>query len=198
MSRNWIIVLSVVAIAIFVLMHKFECKSILHDEFELNYSFSETKRLLVINNAMERIVEANNGKIIERNTNINIDLNNILRKDRQVKTDGHFKVAVHNEDLGELILNYSQKVDIDEHQIKIFSHLDHPAGNIREQGSGIIITRLSDKKTGVTVMTTLKVQKHIPKMFSEYAKNKVEAANAKTLNNIKNCLLTLSTIRIKM
>lgn len=161
-------------------------------EIVLDQTYFSAIKKLATKNSLEKVAEKNNSKIISKNWDyLNLEMPKILRPKTWV-VDGklNFSTTTFDKDLGELQLDFCQKVNIEKENFIIQTYLSKPCTNILEYNKEIKITPL-DNKIQLNLFSEIKISKFIPSYFADYMNKKVKENNKKDLEELKNNLTNI-------
>jgi hypothetical protein len=153
--------------------------------------FSAVKKL-VSKNSLEKIAEKNNSKITNKEWDyLNLEMPKILRP-RTWVVDGRLKFSTitNDQDLGQIVLDFCQDVDIEKEILIIRTYLENPSTNILEYEKEIKITPL-DKKIELFLSSKIKIAKTIPAFCADYMNKKVKLHNQKDIKQLEDNIINI-------
>lgn len=134
-----------------------------NNKFYVNSNYDNVRRALIRGNALQVIVEANSGKLLDHHwIDFNINAQKLIKpKDWNIDGKGVFRVQYHNDYVGNEEVMFNQSVAIRPNEIIIKSVLAdqptkklksyHYSMHIQSSGNGTIIT--TDLELSVLVTT---------------------------------------------
>lgn len=159
--------------------------------FYLPYNYDIVRRVLVRTNAMEKLVESENGQIIEQDwQGFSLSTDKILNANWLVEASGIFKVRVRQEYLNETIkLKLRSTITREEMLVTITSLA--PAGYMNFYSTTIQLKRQGDR-TLVCIWLSIEAQFTAPK--SDFIKQQVQQQLKKEAE--KSVLRTQKTLQV--
>lgn len=186
--------IAIFSILVFFSFVKHESSSKENISFILEKPFLTVVRELANKNSLEKIVEENEGVVTSKYwEEFQIDMPDRIIRLREYQIDGllKFKVLKNDDDLGKLLLAFEQKMHLDKNQLLINTNLEKPEGSVVGYSKTIQIEPTKESKTKIVLSNQIVVQKTIPFFFAKTMNKKVQIANQKDLENLKQNIMAL-------
>lgn len=153
--------------------------------FKINKPYFQSLRSLASKESLENILEKNNAKLVKKEwEHLDLQTDFILRP-RTWTVDGklNFQIRKKDSNLGEIILNLSQKIDYSKDNLIIKVTLNDTEKEVKEYQNKIII-KPQNEITLVEISNKIKIKKTIPFFMKNYMHEKVEEFAEKDLETI--------------
>lgn len=163
---------------------KHEAKADLNNEYFLDVDYAKVKNILMKSDILEEIVEAEHGELVSKEwSNLTVSFNKIFKNGIDLEGDLEFVVSKKDENLGDVILKFKQKINISKFNCIFKTSLKEPCGYLKNIKTQIQIVPFNQDKTKIITNVNIDYERIIPKYMIEYVDEKVNNAAKKILEN---------------
>lgn len=163
-------------------------------EFTIDKPYLFVTKNLVTKNSLEKIVEENNGVVVNKNwENFTVEVPKRIFKLKDYKIDANlkFKVIKNDKDLGELKLSFEQVVKIDDENLLLNIKLSEPNDKVLYYEKNVDISKINEESSLVKIKSNLKIKKNIPFFFKNYMDKRVDDLNGIDINQMKQNIIKI-------
>lgn len=164
-------------------------------EFMINKPYLIVVSEMAKKESLEETIEQTGSKLISKEWK-NFELvppdRRIQLREYKLIGDLDFKVSSNDSNLGNLVLEFNQKINLNKKEFKIETKLKNKNEKVLKYNKNIIMTPDSERilnKVNVKITSEIKIKNKIPFFAREIMDEKVDKSNELDLSKIKNFFL---------
>lgn len=157
--------------------------------FVVDRPYKESMRLLAKNDALEKIVEMGNGRVVEKHWNkLDLNIQKLINPEWKIIGDANFSVEIEDYQHGKVILDLKQTADISPEKMIICVNSVSPSGGVKLVSNYFAVFPEVGNKTKFILENRLVIGYKIPANYHNRMHEMVKNVNHQNLLNVETCV----------